>query len=350
MKIVHLNFSFTVGGIDLMMVDIMNYQSLSHQVSLVVVNDQIDDLAFVNLDKKIEVHKIQRPVGSKNPLHVCRLNLLLKNNDPDVVHCHNSGLIKLLFLKKYKCVLTVHDVGYPTKLYKKYDKVFAISEAVKADILKSCNQLNVDVVLNGVPIESIKKRSESQGDGLSLRFVVVSRLVHVKKGQDLLIEALGKMRAEGKLKRSFSLDIIGAGPSLDYLKGLVEKNGLRDCVTFLGSIGRAEMYDRLCEYDCLIQPSRYEGFGLTVVEAMVARISVIVSDIDGPYEIVEGGKFGHTFVAGDVSSLVEVLRGYIQGYDSREELGMIARAAERAERLYGIKNVVSRYTALYAEL
>ena len=52
-------------------------------------------------------------------------------------------------------------------------------------------------------------------------------------------------------------------------------------------------------YDLLVQPSRYEGFGLTVVEGMAAGVPVLVSDIEGPMEVIDKGRHGFAFRSED---------------------------------------------------
>lgn len=49
------------------------------------------------------------------------------------------------------------------------------------------------------------------------------------------------------------------------------------------------IYHNLCNFDLFIQPSRFEGFGLTVAEAIAAKVTVLVSNIQGPMEIIDDG-------------------------------------------------------------
>lgn len=69
---------------------------------------------------------------------------------------------------------------------------------------------------------------------------------------------------------------------------------LEDHVIFEGLKEQAWIYENLCRYDLFIQPSRYEGFGLTVAEAISAKVPVLVSNIEGPLEIIDGGRLGMT--------------------------------------------------------
>src|SRR5690606_31369506 len=144
----------------------------------------------------------------------------------------------------------------------------------------------------------------------NFRIIQVSRLDAEKKGQHIAIEAL-KLLMERNTS-NIVLDFIGAGTSYDALKKQVKDNNLESYAHFLGLRDRDYIYKQLKNYDLLIQPSFYEGFGLTIVEAMAAKIPVLVSNIDGPIEIVQNGKYGFFFECGnalELSSKIEEVMG-----------------------------------------
>ena len=69
----------------------------------------------------------------------------------------------------------------------------------------------------------------------------------------------------------------------------------------------------LSESDIFVLPSRYEGFGIAIVEAMMAKIPVIASDLDGSArEILEGG-YGYLFDVGNDKKLADLLEQIISG-------------------------------------
>jgi glycosyltransferase involved in cell wall biosynthesis len=52
-----------------------------------------------------------------------------------------------------------------------------------------------------------------------------------------------------------------------------------------------------------VQPSIFEGFGLTIAEAIAAKVPVITSDLEGPIEVIDGGHYGVSFQCGNASDL-----------------------------------------------
>ena len=123
-------------------------------------------------------------------------------------------------------------------------------------------------------------------------------MAHETKGQHILLNALNVLINKNNI-RNIHLDFIGEGLSLHYLMSIVEELNLKDYVSFLGLRNREYIYTHLSDYNLLVQPSLFEGFGLTVIEALAAGIDVLVSDIDGPLEIIKKTGYGKIFKSGD---------------------------------------------------
>ena len=103
----------------------------------------------------------------------------------------------------------------------------------------------------------------------------------------------------------FSIDFIGNGKNEAELKNLTKNYHLENNINFLGFQSRTYVYDNLCHYDLYVQPSIFEGFGLTIAEAIAAKVPVITSDLEGPIEVIDGGHYGIPFQCGNASDLAE---------------------------------------------
>jgi glycosyltransferase involved in cell wall biosynthesis len=344
MHILHINFSITVGGIDTMLVDILNEQIKTTKTTLVIINDKIEESVLANLNPKVSVIKIRRKEGAKDILKILKLNFIIFKLKPSIIHCHNSNVVNFLALKKCPVVLTVHDINYSTASYNKYNHIFAISHAVKKDIEKN-GSFPVSMVYNGINNELIKLKTDIKDEKEKFRLVVVSRLEHQKKGQDIVLEAIKALSNSYNL----TLDLIGDGTSLGYLQNQVAELKLESQVHFLGVKSRNYIYDNLKNYDLLIQPSRYEGFGLTIVEAMLARIPVLASDIDGPNEILNNGEYGICFKSGDVIDLTKKLKDIFLNYNNVCSV-FIDKAHIRALNNFSIKSTSLNYINAYQKM
>lgn len=345
MKIAHIVWGFGIGGIETMLVNIANCQAqLCHHIIIIVINDMIEQSLVSELDGSIQFVCLKRKIGSKNPLPFFRMNYLLKTLNPDVIHIHRPPLIKFIWLPslRRKTCATMHDVCNKSiiKGAEKSRKLFAISECVKKDIEQKLG-LNAILVTNGIHPEKINHDFYPKQ-----RFVVVqiSRLDHTKKGQHILIESISNLR---KLGLDVYADIIGNGPSKDYLVELSMKLGLSDCVKFLGEKDQQYIYEHLHEYNLLIQPSIYEGFGLTVTEAMAAKVPVLVSNHQGPLEIINDGAFGYSFTNGDIQDCTEKIKMFYYGQDDKSKIDL---AYKRVYECYNVKNTAMKYLEEYKEV
>ncbi len=261
----------------------------------------------------------------------------------DIVHCHFGGLYKYIFWPGFK-VRTVHNTNNDLSERKHYDVLYAISNSVVEE-WKAAGFETV-LVVNGIVANSIKTvRNESRSD--VLHFVQVSRLLCRQKGQDLLIDAIDLLVKQKNHKADFVMHFIGDGPDGEWLGSRVSDLGLNEFVVFDGKKDRKWIYDNLCKFDLFIQPSRLEGFGLTVAEACAAKLPVLVSDIEGPLEILDGGSLGMTFRNGDVEDLASKLLHFINnGYDE----GLINKAFDYVLSNYDISRTANDYYNQYNKL
>ena len=349
MNIVHCLFTMETGGAQILAVDLLNEMSREHSVCLVIVNNKFNKNLLNQLNSGIHIFYINRKEGSRNPLPVIKLNLLLLKLRPDIIHCHEPHIGKLLHATKAKRLYTVHDVGLPTSSYRLYNRLIAVSEVIRKEV-SAKSGLEVGKICNGIGIEFFKQRSVySLGADETIRFVQVSRLFHEKKGQEILLHALGVLKL-AYLLPNFTIDFIGSGNSLTYLKALAEELGLASNVHFLGERDRKWLYQNLCSYHVLIQPSKYEGFGLTVIEGFAAGIPVLASNIDGPAEIITGTPGGFLFRNGDHNDCAQKLYRIVELYRQQSIEKLMLETNLVINQRYGISSCSNQYVEEYAKL
>ena len=292
--IVHILFNMKLGGTESMLIDIMRQQvDLGFRVVLVLINDEHDAEMINSIDCQVEVKYLRRTEGSRNPLHLVNLNWMLLRCKPWVIHVHTVRALGMLFVLKRRIVFTAHCLGIESPYIAKAKRVFAISNAVK-DNLMALHGIISTVVYNGIDTTAIKRSATHNKE--RFRIVQVGRMLKETKGQDILIEAVAKLCQQGVC--DIDVDFIGDGASMSELKELVQERGLAHCVNFLGAMSRKNIYEKLCNYDLLVQPSRDEGFGLTVAEGMAAGVPVLVSNLAGPMEVIANGRYGAMFELG----------------------------------------------------
>ncbi|QBG49275.1 glycosyltransferase family 1 protein [Verrucomicrobia bacterium S94] len=198
---------------------------------------------------------------------------------------------------------------------KKVDYFIALSAFVKTKLLEA-----------GIPQERIIVKPNfvnpdpGRGDADKKRFVFVGRL-SPEKGVNTLLEAWETLSAQGQLQ-GYELVIIGDGPDRQALEMKVDLKSIK----FMGRLDAEETLNIIGESKCLIFPSEwYETFGRVAIEAYGKGVPVIASRIGAIEELIQDGKTGLLFEAGNVQSLGEKLVFALENPREMEAMGRAAR-------------------------
>ena len=178
--------------------------------------------------------------------------------------------------------------GYPPRL--KFDHVICCSEYVR-DTLVNAGKFppRASVVYAGAdpaPFQNLAQKKKSTKTGHVTRFLYFGRLVP-DKGVHTAIEALGLLAQKGFADR-VELTVLGDGhPEYKkYLQQRVTDLGIENIVHFSGKVAREEIPAMLKDFDVFLFTSTWpEPFGRTIVEAMMAGLVVIGSNVGGSREI-----------------------------------------------------------------
>ncbi|MDE5632188.1 MAG: glycosyltransferase family 4 protein, partial [Muribaculaceae bacterium] len=185
---------------------------------------------------------------------------------------------------------------------------------------------------------------ERRKDGFPavFRLVQVARLMPEKKGQDIAIRALAILKKRGI--ENVSLCFIGYGAGLEELRQLARTENVSDRIEFAGIRDRSYIYSHLCQYDAMIHPSRYEGFGLTVAEGMAAGLPLILTEHDGPWEVADHGRLCLSAEKGSPESFADAIEKLMNDYPAA-----LTRAGEALEyvRRFDISRTIEAYDKLY---
>jgi glycosyltransferase involved in cell wall biosynthesis len=231
------------------------------------------------------------------------------------------------------------------------DRVIACSEAVRQRALEvGLPEGKVVTVPNGIEVGrfSDTSRRESLRAGLGLapdQPVVgsVGRLDEPVKGLAVLVEAME--RVVKTLPRTVCL-LAGEGPARPLLRDAIVARGLTESVRLLG--GRRDVPDLLQALDLYVQPSRLEGFGLSVLEAMAAGKAVVASRVGGLPEVVSDGVTGDLVPPGDPAALASAILALLMDPQRRRQMG--GEGIARAARCFPLEKMVRGWTAVYREI
>ena len=218
----------------------------------------------------------------------------------------------------HDCTAKYHNLF--EKTFPLFDKLIGISHAVVERFNQVYPGIQCEVIYNLIDIAKIKKMGEENdihlGDGIN--FVSCGR-IHEMKGYDRLINVFHRLDDMGLLKH-VSLTIIGDGPDFSKVQNLVQEYGLKDKVKLLGR--RKNPYPYVKAADAFLMCSRYEPFGLVVLEAMVLGTPVISTEVASIREIMreDYGIITDNNEEGLIKAIAEVIKNpnYLNKY--RENL------------------------------
>ncbi len=174
------------------------------------------------------------------------------------------------------------------------------------------------------------------------RLLTLGRLVP-QKGVDLALQAFAH------LIRSFPsarLTVAGEGPLLPQLRALASALGVQEAVEFPGRV--VDVPSLLARTDLLLHPSRWEGFGLALVEAALAGVPAVAAAVGGIPEVVDAPRTALLVPVEDPLALAQAARSLLSREGARLTMGEAAR--ERALHLHTEAAMVAAYARLYREV
>jgi glycosyltransferase involved in cell wall biosynthesis len=170
--------------------------------------------------------------------------------------------------------------------------------------------------------------------------LAVGRLIE-QKDHATLLRAFARAREEHPAAR---LAILGGGPLEAETRELARTLGLDDAVTLPG---RTEIRDWLERADVFVHTSRWEGFGIVLLEAMLAGLPIVATAVSAVPEVVADGETGMLVPAGDVAGVARELSRLLADPELRQRLGEAGR--ERAQRDFSVERMAEQTIAVYRE-
>jgi glycosyltransferase involved in cell wall biosynthesis len=145
------------------------------------------------------------------------------------------------------------------------------------------------------------------------------------------------------------LHVIGDGPSRSQLTHAMRKQGLDGRVNLPGKVSPNEVPSVLAAFDVLVMPSRFEGFGFALLEAMVAGCVPVASHIRGASDfIIEDGVSGFLCPIGDTKAFADAILRLDRDRDLLTRMSAAAR--KRVEERFTLERMIEGYDQALSEV
>ena len=214
------------------------------------------------------------------------------------------------------------------KMVNKANIVICISEAEKNLLKLDFRPIDCRVIHVGTDV------GDSYRSTIKSRNVVMIGRLERYKNVHIGIQAVSEIE-------NISMDIVGNGPEMEFLKDLVGENKIEDRVRFHGFLKDSEKNEKISESICLLTLSDYESFGIVIIEAARSGVTVIASDIPSHREIAEVLEQGVHLVD---QTDIEKVKGMIESV-MRSENSIINPRIERFSWDYLVGRYIEAYEA-----
>ena len=355
----------------------------SHNEYYVILNER-DSENFFDFSKTKNFFIVDKKFNSRIERVLWQFFLLpfeLKNYKIDVLHSPNY--ITPLIKHGLKIIVTIHDLTFlifPEKFtitkrlffrffvprfIKKADKIIAVSNNTKKDILNffKVNEDKIEVTYESIP-EYYYKREENIEDkrsdnisetrdrdedrnilkkyGIEKKFILFVGMIEPRKN------VLNILKAYKKIEKDLDADLVIVGKKGWYFKEIEEyferakEEGLKNKIIFTGYVSEPKLKYFYKNAFIFVYPSIYEGFGLPPLQAMASGIPVITSNSSSIPEVV--GDAAIKINPENVDELADAIMQLYSDFNKRE--GLVKNGLLQASK-FSIENFAENTLKVY---
>jgi glycosyltransferase involved in cell wall biosynthesis len=290
---------------------------------------------------------------------VFELKSLFSYLRPDIIAAHSSkaGWLGRIagYLTGVPTIFTAHGWAFTDGVPRSQRMIYLIAERFVAPLSTRIitvsesdmrlayehrigKKSTLKVIHNGVPDVDMALRAKPETEPATI--IMVARFSQ-QKDHAQLIKALSGLR-----NMKWHLDLIGEGESKDSIGSLARQLNIADRISFLGA--RRDVAQCMAKAQLFVLTSNWEGFPMTILEAMRAGLPVIASDVGGVREAVVDNCTGFLIPPGDASLLQKRLHSLIEDTGMRRKMGECGR--RRYESYFTVEHMLEKTLALYQDV
>lgn len=311
----------------------------------------IDVLSCSFIKNKIKINLLKSN-------HLKRLNTIVNEIKPDILISLGDVDRNITYKSNYKCKkILEHHVSkkcftgeltknnfldklkikyreYREKSYiTKYDKFLVLTEEDK----QAWGDERIKVVNNPLPFDS-----EEVSNCKNKKIISIGRLDE-QKGFDILIDVWKKVNTKHP---DWILEIYGEGSLRKKLQEKIDLLNLEDSLILKGN--EKNIQSKYLENSIYVMSSRYEGFGMVLIEAMSCGLPLISFDCPcGPKDIIKDGENGFLVEFGNIEEMAEKINYLIENEDKRIKMG---KKSKELSYNYSEEKIMNQWKELFKNL
>ncbi len=365
-KIVHITKVTGIHGMEKHLLSLLPKLRNRYETECIILTEQgkpVTDYLTALGRQEIVVHEIEINYDI-DPACLMQVYRLLKRMQPDLVHTHLmhgdlygitaarlAGIERVVSTKhnddRFRCNGVIKRVN--RLLNGKTHGTIAISNSVSRFVqtVEGVGHDRIRVIYYGLDdirsqVDPSEARRMAGFEDDTLVFCIIARLTE-QKGHRFLIDAFGEAHLHNPRIR---LLVAGDGELRSQLEGMVRERGIQSAVHFTGY--RADVPALLGGCDVFVHPSLWEGFGLSILEAMVFAKPIISTWVGAIPELIEHNVSGILVSPRDGARLADALILLAADADLRNRIGEQAR--NRWQARFTLDRMVRQTEAFYADV
>ena len=369
--VIHVVYSFDVGGLENGIVNLINRMPVEHFRHMIVALTRCVPAFCERISRRdVQFLSLDKPVGHGFGLYP-QLYRLFREHRPAIVHTRNLAALEMTvpawlagvpvrihgehgwdtsdldgMSRKYQLLRRAYSpfVSKYVALSRRIESYLTDKVGVRADrVRRICNGVDTR---RFAPVSVRQEIPDSPFNDPALTvFGTVGRLQSVKDHANL-IRAFGVLvRESAEAARRARLVIVGGGPLLGTLQELVQSEQLDRHVWLAGE--RADVSSMTRGLNVFVLPSLAEGISNTLLEAMASGLPVVATNVGGNVELVVDGETGLLVPPASPGPLAEAMADLLEHPDRALAFGVAG--CERVRAQFSLEAMVGSYLALYEE-
>lgn len=306
----------------------------------------------------IETHllnSMKRDIGISDIRGLCEVRKLVKNINPDIISCHSSkaGVIGRLACVNLnvKKVFTAHGWAFTDGISKKKADFYRVIErnlSYITDAIINVSEFDYQlaksagiksdhyVVHNCIPNKTLK-RDVQRGEHSPISLVMVARFCE-QKDHVTLLNALARID-----KKLWRLKLVGGGDSSE-IESLSKEMEIDENISFMGQV--TNIQEILDDSDIFLLISNWEGFPISIIEAMRAGMPVIASSVGGVPEAIVHGQNGYLVQKKNVQELETCLLSLLQYPAEISRMGQVG--CNMYQEKFNVDIMIDKYFKIFS--
>lgn len=284
------------------------------------------------------------------------LKKIVKDNNITIIHSHHrmaAFYVRLLFGKSILKIVNGHSIFNDKKIFTKYAyhdaKIIAVGNAVKENLIEfyEINKSEVTIIYNTIkPFNSevsvVPEIAKCHNNGV----IVVGNVGRMseEKGVDYFIKSIPI--SKNRLEIPVKYFIIGDGEKREELEELAKELNVFDDIVWLGY--RTDIQNVIAQIDFLVLSSLWEGYPLTLIEALSVGKAIVATDVGGNKEIVNDNVTGLLVKPKDSEGLSNAIVQLCNDKEKRKQMSINAYSSY--EKSFSFVKMKENYIDFYKRL